>query len=101
VGKSTLIGMMTRKHVGPMWWWSAWWVSAAGEVGEFLTDALGEEGPAVGAVVIVSDIRPIAPAAYFAQALAANQRCGKDFAAEGKDVLLVLDSLTRFAMAAR
>jgi flagellum-specific ATP synthase len=97
VGKSTLIGMMTRNTEAD--------VTVVGlvgergrEVGEFLEDALGIEGRARSVVVVsTSDQSPLMRmrAALSATALA------EFFAAQGKHVLLVLDSLTRFAMAAR
>jgi flagellum-specific ATP synthase len=97
VGKSTLVGMMTRNTEAD--------VTVVGLVGErgrevreFLEDSLGEEGRARSVVVVsTSDESPLKRmrAALAATAIA------EYFAAEGKHVLLVLDSLTRFAMAAR
>lgn len=97
VGKSTLIGMMTRNSAAD--------VTVVGlvgergrEVGEFLQDALGEEGRARSVVVVsASDQSPIL---RMRAALAATT-VAEYFAAQGKHVLLILDSLTRFAMAAR
>jgi flagellum-specific ATP synthase len=97
VGKSTLIGMMTRNTEAD--------VTVVGlvgergrEVGEFLEDALGEEGRARSVVVVsTSDQSPLL---RMRAALAATT-IAEYFAAQGKHVLLVLDSLTRFAMAAR
>jgi flagellum-specific ATP synthase len=97
VGKSTLIGMMTRNTEAD--------VTVVGlvgergrEVGEFLEDALGEEGRARSVVVVsTSDQSPLL---RMRAALAATT-VAEFFAAQGKHVLLVLDSLTRFAMAAR
>lgn len=97
VGKSTLIGMMTRNTEAD--------VTVVGlvgergrEVGEFLEDALGEEGRARSVVVVsTSDESPLL---RMRAALAATT-VAEFFAAQGKHVLLVLDSLTRFAMAAR
>lgn len=97
VGKSTMIGMMTRNTEAD--------VTVVGlvgergrEVGEFLEHALGDEGRARSVVMVsTSDQSPLLRmrAALGATALA------EYFAAQGKQVLLVLDSLTRFAMAAR
>ena len=97
VGKSTLVGMMTRNTEAD--------VTVVGlvgergrEVGEFLEESLGEEGRARSVVVVsTSDESPLKRmrAALSATAIA------EFFAAEGKHVLLVLDSLTRFATAAR
>jgi flagellum-specific ATP synthase len=97
VGKSTLIGMMTRNTEAD--------VTVVGlvgergrEVGEFLTDALGAEGMKRSVVVVsTSDQSPLL---RMRAALTATT-VAEFFAAQGKHVLLVLDSLTRFAMAAR
>jgi flagellum-specific ATP synthase len=97
VGKSTLIGMMTRNTEAD--------VTVVGlvgergrEVGEFLEDALGKEGRAKSVVVVsTSDESPLK---RMRAALAATT-VAEFFAEQGKSVLLVLDSLTRFAMAAR
>ncbi len=97
VGKSTLIGMMTRNTEAD--------VTVVGlvgergrEVGEFLEDSLGDEGRARSVVVVsTSDQSPLM---RMRAALAATTMA-EFFAAQGKHVLLVLDSLTRFAMAAR
>jgi flagellum-specific ATP synthase len=97
VGKSTLIGMMTRNTEAD--------VTVVGlvgergrEVGEFLTDSLGVEGMKRSVVVVsTSDQSPLL---RMRAALAATT-VAEFFAAQGKHVLLVLDSLTRFAMAAR
>jgi flagellum-specific ATP synthase len=97
VGKSTLIGMMTRNTEAD--------VTVVGLVGErgrevveFLEDALGEEGRARSVVVVsTSDQSPL----LRMRAAMAATTVAEYFAAQGKHVLLVLDSLTRFAMAAR
>jgi flagellum-specific ATP synthase len=97
VGKSTLIGMMTRNTEAD--------VTVVGlvgergrEVGEFLEDALGEEGRKRSVVVVsTSDESPL----LRMRAAVAATTIAEFFAAEGRHVLLVLDSLTRFAMAAR
>ena len=97
VGKSTLIGMMTRNTEAD--------VTVVGlvgergrEVGEFLEDALGEEGRRRSVVMVsTSDESPLK---RLRGAMAATT-VAEYFAAQGKHVLLVLDSLTRFAMAAR
>jgi flagellum-specific ATP synthase len=68
------------------------------EVGEFLEESLGEEGRARSVVLVsTSDQSPLM---RMRAALAATT-VAEYFAAQGKNVLLVLDSLTRFAMAAR
>jgi flagellum-specific ATP synthase len=97
VGKSTLIGMMTRNTEAD--------VTVVGLVGErgrevveFLDDSLGVEGRARSVVVVATSDE--SPLMRMRAALAATT-IAESFAAEGKHVLLVLDSLTRFAMAAR
>jgi len=97
VGKSTLIGIMTRNTEAD--------VTVVGlvgergrEVAEFLEDSLGPEGRARSVVVVsTSDESPLM---RMRAALAATT-IAEFFADQGKHVLLVLDSLTRFAMAAR
>lgn len=97
VGKSTLIGMMTRNTSADVV--VVGLVGERGrEVGEFLEEALGKEGRR-RAVVIVSTSDQ-SPLLRMRAALGATS-VAEHFAAEGKNVLLVLDSLTRFAMAAR
>ncbi|MFP5235417.1 MAG: FliI/YscN family ATPase [Acidobacteriota bacterium] len=97
VGKSTMIGMMTRNTEADIT--VVGLVGERGrEVGEFLEGALGEEGRARSVVVVsTSDQSPLL---RIRAALAATTMA-EYFAAQGKHVLLVLDSLTRFAMAAR
>ncbi|HVJ07600.1 MAG TPA: FliI/YscN family ATPase [Acidisarcina sp.] len=97
VGKSTLIGMMTRNTEAD--------VTVVGLVGErgrevveFLEDNLGEEGRMRSVVLVsTSDESPL----LRLRAAMAATTIAEAFAADGKHVLLVLDSLTRFAMAAR
>jgi flagellum-specific ATP synthase len=97
VGKSTLIGMMTRNTAAD--------VTVVGlvgergrEVGEFLEESLGDEGRNKSVVVVsTSDQSPLL---RMRAALAATA-VAESYAAEGAHVLLVLDSLTRYAMAAR
>lgn len=97
VGKSTLLGMMarfTRSDVSVI----ALIGERGREVREFLDYDLGEEGLARSCVVAAtSDTPPLARlrGAYLATALA------EYFRDQGLHVLLLLDSLTRFAMAAR
>jgi DNA-binding response OmpR family regulator len=68
------------------------------EVGEFLADSLGDEGRARSVVLVATSDE--SPLQRMRAALAATT-VAEFFAARGKHVLLVLDSLTRFAMAAR
>ena len=97
VGKSTLLGMLARgsnadRIVIGM-------VGERGrEVQEFLDRALGEAGFARSVVVVATSDRPAAQrvsAAWTATAIA------EAFRNQGENVLLLLDSVTRFAMAQR
>jgi flagellum-specific ATP synthase len=96
VGKSTLIGMMARNTSADMTVLAL--VGERGrEVGEFLA-TLGAEGRKRSVVVVsTSDQSPLLRirAALSATAVA------EYFCSQGKNVLLVVDSLTRFAMAQR
>ena len=96
VGKSTLIGMMARGTAADMTVLAL--VGERGrEVAEFL-EVLGEEGLRRAVVIVsTSDQSPLLRlrAALTATAVAEH------FASLGKNVLLVVDSLTRFAMAQR
>ncbi len=96
VGKSTLIGMMARGTSADLTVLAL--VGERGrEVREFL-EALGEEGPARSVVVVsTSDQSPLL---RIRAALAATA-VAEYFCQRGKNVLLVIDSLTRFAMAQR
>jgi flagellum-specific ATP synthase len=97
VGKSTLLGMMARHTAAA--------VSVLGligersrEVREFIEKDLGEEGLKRSVVVVAtSDQPPLIRmrGAYLATAVA------EYFRDQGKDVLLMMDSVTRFAMASR
>ncbi|MCL2669565.1 MAG: flagellar protein export ATPase FliI [Syntrophaceae bacterium] len=97
VGKSSLLAMMARNTNAD--------VNVIGligergrEVREFLEKNLGEEGLARSVVVVAaSDMHPLIRmrAAYVATSVS------EYFRDQGKDVLLMVDSLTRFAMAQR
>lgn len=97
VGKSTLLGMMARYTKAD--------VNVIGLVGErgrevrgFMEKDLGPEGMARSVLIVAtSDSSPLVRmrAAYAATAVA------EYFRDQGKDVLLMMDSVTRFAMAAR
>jgi flagellum-specific ATP synthase len=96
VGKSTLLGMLARGTAADVVV-----VGLVGERGrevrEFLEDDLGAAREKVTAVVATSDEPPMLRlrAAYTATRVAEYWRD------QGADVLLLVDSLTRFAMAAR
>jgi len=97
VGKSTLIGMMTRNTAADLTV-----VGLVGERGrevrEFLEDSLGEEGRKRSVVLVsTSDQSPL----LRMRAAMAATAVAEFYAARGRHVLLVLDSLTRYAMAAR
>ncbi len=97
VGKSVLLSMLARNVNAD--------VSVIGLVGErgrevqeFLQDDLGEEGLARSVVVVSTSDEPALmrrQAAYLTLAIA------EYFRDDGKDVLVLMDSVTRFAMAQR
>jgi flagellum-specific ATP synthase len=97
VGKSTLLGLMARGSAADMTVMAL--VGERGrEVREFLEGTLGAEGLRRSVVVVsTSDQSPLLRirAALVATTIA------EYFAAKGRHVLLVVDSLTRFAMAQR
>lgn len=97
VGKSTLIGMMARNTAADLTV-----VGLVGERGrevrEFVEDSLGEEGRKRSVVLVsTSDQSPL----LRMRAAMAATSVAEFYAVRGKHVLLVLDSLTRYAMAAR
>ena len=96
VGKSTLIGMMARGTAADLTVLAL--VGERGrEVGEFLA-TLGDEGRQRSVVIVsTSDQSPLL---RIRAALAATA-VAEYFSTRGKNVLLVVDSLTRFAMAQR
>jgi flagellum-specific ATP synthase len=97
VGKSTLIGMMARGTSADLTV-----VALVGERGrevrEFLEDSLGEKGRRRSVVVVATSDQ--SPLLRLRAALAATA-IAEYFAARRRHVLLVIDSLTRFAMAQR
>ena len=97
VGKSTLLGMIARNVKAD--------INVIGLVGErgrevreFLERDLGEEGLARTALVVATSDQPPMQRLRCAQPATAIAEYFKD---QGKDVLLMMDSLTRFAMAQR
>ncbi len=96
VGKSTLLGMMARGTAADVIVMAL--VGERGrEVGEFL-EVLGEEG--LRRAVLVVSTSNESPLLRLRAPLTATA-IAEAFAAQGKNVLLVADSLTRFAMAQR
>ena len=97
VGKSTLLGMMARGTAADVIV-----VGLVGERGrevrEFLEDDLGPEGRAKSCVVVATSDEP--PLVRLRAAFTAT-RIAEYFRDQGADVLLLVDSLTRFAMAQR
>jgi flagellum-specific ATP synthase len=96
VGKSTLLGMMARSTAADVTVLAL--VGERGrEVGEFL-ETLGTEGRRKAVVVVsTSDESPV----LRLRAAMAATAISEYFCSQGKHVLLVVDSLTRFAMAQR
>ena len=97
VGKSTLIGIMTRNTDADIAV-----IALIGERGrevpEFIETAIGKQGMAHSVMVVsTSDQSPL----LRMRAAQAATTVAEYFADRGKHVLLILDSLTRFAMAAR
>jgi type III secretion protein N (ATPase) len=96
-GKSTLLGMLARQARADVNV-----IALVGERGrevrEFLDESLGEDGLARSVVVVSTSDRPALErvrAAYAATAIA------EGFRREGKRVLLLVDSVTRFARGLR
>jgi type III secretion protein N (ATPase) len=97
VGKSTLLGQIARQAEADVF--VVCLIGERGrEVREFLEDSLGESGRARGVVVCATSDAPAMvrkKSAYVATAIAEH------FRDQGKRVLFLLDSVTRFARAGR
>lgn len=97
VGKSTLLGMICRSSAAD--------VNVVGLIGErgrevndFIRNTLGPEGLARSVVVAATSDQPPLVRARGAEAATA---IAEHFREQGKSVLLVMDSVTRYAMALR
>ena len=97
VGKSTLLGMIARNVKADVNV-----IALVGERGrevvEFMERDLGEEGLKRSVLVIATSDQP---AMMRLKCPLTATAIAEYFAAQGKDVLLMMDSLTRFAMAQR
>jgi len=97
VGKSTLMGMFarnTRADINVI----ALIGERGREVREFIERDLGEEGMKRSVVVVATSDRPALERNKAAKTATAIAEYFRD---QGKDVLLMMDSLTRFSMAQR
>ena len=97
VGKSVLLGMMARYTDAEVIVIAL--IGERGrEVNEFIERDLGPDGLAKSVVVVATSNEP---AIVRAQAAATATSVAEYFRDQGKDVLLLMDSLTRFALAQR
>ncbi|MEO7065597.1 MAG: FliI/YscN family ATPase [Rhodanobacter sp.] len=97
VGKSTLLGMMAR-HVRADVVVVAMVGERGREVGDFLDNALGEEGRKRSVMLVATADQPALVRTHAVHAAHAIAEYFRDL---GMDVLLIVDSITRFAMAQR
>lgn len=97
VGKSTLLGMLCRHSVADVI--VVGLIGERGrEVGDFVRGALGVEGLSRSVVVAATSDMPALVRAHGALRATAIAEYFRD---QGKSVLLVMDSVTRYAMALR
>ena len=97
VGKSTLLGMMAQHTEADVIVIGL--IGERGrEVGDFIRDSLGEEGLSRSVVVVAAAEQP---AVLRRQAAFSATSIAEWFRAQNKNVLLIMDSITRFAMAQR
>lgn len=97
VGKSTLLGMMAR-HVRADVVVVGMIGERGREVGDFLQEALGAEGRERSVMLVATADQP---ALVRTHAVHAAHAVAEYFRDQGQDVLLIIDSITRFAMAQR
>lgn len=97
VGKSTLLGMMARGTTADVNV-IALIGERSREVREFIEDELGTDGMARSVVVVATSDQP---ALMRRRGATLATRIAERFADAGSDVLLMMDSLTRLAMAQR
>ena len=97
VGKSTLMGMIARNTAAEVTI-----IALVGERGrevrEFIEKDLGEEGLARSVLIIATSDQP---ALVRIKAAEVATTIAEYFRKQGKDVILLMDSLTRYAMAQR
>ncbi|MGH8108407.1 MAG: FliI/YscN family ATPase [Arenimonas sp.] len=97
VGKSTLLGMLAR-HVSADVTVLALVGERGREVGDFIRNSLGDEGLKHAVVIAATADQP---ALVRTHAVHAAHAIAEYFRDQGKSVLLIVDSMTRFAMAQR
>lgn len=97
VGKSTLLGMMAR-HVQADVVVVAMVGERGREVGDFLEESLGEVGRKRSVMLVATADQPALVRTHAVHAAHAVAEYFRDL---GLDVLLIVDSITRFAMAQR